>query len=155
MQSSEVDVYREILLKHARYPMRTGELSDADGTGKCHNPLCGDRISVTIIVDENTIRNIRIRPSGCSISVAGASLMAEMVEGLTIAETEAIIKLVIESLIPTPQKEGDDWPEKLSILSPLKRLRENTMKLPCVLISWVAVSDAILDFKTKESLCLV
>ncbi len=147
---NESDLHREILLKHARHPLRTGELTDAHGNGQCHNPLCGDRVSVAIIVENNTIKNIKIRPSGCSISVAGASLMAEMVEGLTITETESMIKLVTDTLVPTPADGTDEWPLQLLTLAPLKRLRENTMKIPCALISWVAVKDAVKDFKTKE-----
>lgn len=63
-----------------------------------------------VIVEENTIKNIKIRPSGCSISIASASIMAEAVVGLTIAEIEAMIKLVNEAFSPTPQTVLDEWP---------------------------------------------
>lgn len=148
---NEIDQHRELLLKHARHPRRRGELTDAHGKGQCHNPLCGDKVSVAIIVHENTIKNIRIWPSGCSISIASASLMTEIVEGLTIDETEAMIKLVNDTFVPSSQPASkDEWPELLSTLSPLKRIRENPLKIPCALISWVAVRDAVKDFKTKE-----
>lgn len=148
---SEVDYDREILLDHARHPKRTGELSDAHAYGQCHNPICGDKIKVAIIVTENRIKNIRILPSGCSISVASASLMAGMVEGLTIDETESMIKKVNETFVPPfLLVDGNEWPENLSTLSPLKRMRESPLKIPCVLISWVAIKDAVKDFKTKE-----
>ena len=144
---SETDQYREILLEHARHPKRMGELSDAHASGHCHNPLCGDKVSVAIIVKDNVIKNIRILPSGCSISLASASLMTEVVEGLTITETENMIELVNETFVPSVDKE---WPEVLTTLSPLKRIRENAMKIPCVLISWIAIKDALKDYKTKE-----
>ncbi len=135
------DDYREILLQHARHPKRLGELLDATGKGKCHNPLCGDKISVSIITDNNKITAIKIQPSGCSISLASASLMTELVEGKSIDEVKNIIESV--NINFTPKVEKSVWPEELQLLSPLKRIRENTMKIPCVLISWIAIKDAL------------
>lgn len=147
MQNSQ-DEIREILLNHARHPRHTGELSDADGVGQCHNPLCGDKVSVSILVEESKIKLIRILPSGCSISIASASLMSEAVLGLSINETESMIKLFSESMVPSA--DATPWPAGLEKLSPLKRIRENTMKIPCTLISWLAVKEAVNNFKTKE-----
>ena len=149
---TETDQDREILLAHARHPKRTGELHDANGSGHCHNPMCGDKIHVAIIVDDNKIKNIRILPSGCSISIASASLMTELLEGLTIDETESIIKLVNDSFVPENRAElKDEWPVSLTILSPLKRIRENPLKVPCALISWVAVKDAVKNYKAGSA----
>lgn len=146
MADSE-DIYREILLQHARHPKRVGELADATGTGKCLNPLCGDKISVSLIVENNIISAIKIQPSGCSISLASASLMTDLVEGKTVDDVKKIIDSVNENF--TPKVEKNTWPLELEMLSPLKRIRENTMKIPCVMISWIAIKDALKDSESS------
>lgn len=145
MSQSEEE-QRNILLEHARHPKRVGEIMDAHGKGQCHNPMCGDKIAVSIMSVDGILQSIKILPSGCSISTASASLMAELLEGKSVAEVEAFITSVNEHFSPAnAQKE---WPEKLKLLSPLKRIRENPLKIPCVLISWIAVKEAL---KNSES----
>ena len=141
------DELREFLLSHARHPKRVGELADADGVGQCHNPLCGDKIAVSLIVENSIVKKINILPSGCSISIASASLMSEMVEGKSIVEVETYIKDVNDNFIPTAISK--EWPTSLELLSPLKRIRENPLKIPCTLISWIAVKEAVKNYQSK------
>jgi nitrogen fixation NifU-like protein len=138
------DQQREILLQHARHPKRVGVLSDAHGSGQCHNPLCGDKVSVSFITKEGIIQSIKIQPSGCSISTASASLMSEMIEGKTLVEVESTINEVQDNFSPAHSKNA--WPVNLLIISPLKRIKENPLKIPCVLISWIALKDALKNY---------
>lgn len=142
------DAFREILLQHARHPKRVGELRDAHGIGQCHNPLCGDKVSVSIITENGLIQKIRISPSGCSISIASASLMSDMIEGLKITEVLDCVANVKDNFSPASFK--NPWPLNLSSISALKRIRENPLKIPCVLISWIALFEAINDFQNKR-----
>lgn len=139
------DIFREILLEHARHPKRVGELSDAHGKGSCHNPLCGDKIAVSLIMEDDIVKSLRILPSGCSISTASASLMTELVEGKSIAHVMSHISNINE--IFSPKNTTLAWPASLEILSPLKRIRENPLKIPCVLISWIALQNAFNNYK--------
>lgn len=143
MRSEEED--RNILLEHARHPKRVGEHADAHGKGHCHNPLCGDKVAVSIMNKDGILTSVKILPSGCSISTASASLMTELIEGKSLEEAQEYLKLVNEKFMPNTAKE--EWPSSLSILSPLKRIRENPIKIPCVLISWMALKEAIANLK--------
>lgn len=144
------DVERNILLEHARHPKRVGELHDAHGKGQCHNPLCGDKIAVSFISENGILQTIKILPSGCSISTASASLMSELVEGKSLKEVESIISAMNEHFTPANAK--NEWPLSLNILSPLKRIRENPIKIPCVLISWIAIKEALKNYQSSTTM---
>jgi nitrogen fixation NifU-like protein len=146
------DELREFLLKHARHPKRVGQLIDADGTGHCHNPLCGDKITVTFMVKDQLLKNISILPSGCSISIASASLMTELVEGKSLVEVMDYITAVNENF--TPSAIAHSWPELLKSLSPLKRIRENPLKIPCTLLCWFAIKKAVEDYQNKAGISI-
>lgn len=138
---------RNILLEHARHPKRVGEINDAHGKGQCHNPLCGDKVAVSFLTNNGILSSVKILPSGCSISTASASLMSEMIEGKTLKEVEDYITIVNENF--SPANAHNEWPASLSLLSPLKRIRENPLKIPCVLISWIAVKEALKNYQNS------
>lgn len=145
--SQNDDELRNILLEHARHPKHVGDIIDADGKGQCHNPLCGDKIAVSIMSKDGILQSVKILPSGCSISTASASLMTELIEGKKIKEVEEFITLINEHFSPAnTQKE---WSQNLKLISPLKRIRENPLKIPCVLISWIALKEALKNSQTS------
>ena len=136
---------REILLKHAKHPLRVGDTSLFARQGQCKNPLCGDLVSVGVELDGTMISKIQIQPTGCGISIASASLMTELIEGKPVAEALTLLRSFNEALLMTNDeaKRVSDWPEELKILKPLSQLRENPTKVPCALIGWFAFKDAV------------
>ena len=143
------DIYREILLEHARHPKRVGEMLDAHARGECSNPMCGDRVAVSLLIESDKIKSLKILPSGCSISTASASLMSEFVEGKSLHATAELITHINDTF--TMKNAANEWPVALEILSPLKRIRENPLKIPCVLISWIALSNALKNYNESTA----
>ncbi len=64
------DLYREVILDHNRRPRNFGELEDADRIVEGVNPLCGDRMTLYVKLDGDTVQDIRFKGTGCAISVA-------------------------------------------------------------------------------------
>lgn len=88
------DLYKEVILDHYRDPRCKGELPvppavSADG----FNPLCGDELTVYCEVDDGRLGRLRISGRGCSISQASASMMAEVIEGKSLAEVHETIAM--------------------------------------------------------------
>ncbi len=75
------DLYRDVILDHNKRPRNFGALDPADARAEGHNPLCGDRLTVTLCCDDERITDIRFEGKGCAISTASASLMTEAVKG--------------------------------------------------------------------------
>jgi nitrogen fixation NifU-like protein len=87
------DLYREIILDHYRSPRNRGELESPPAHRvEGFNPLCGDEIVVTMIVDGGRVADIKFAGSGCSISQSSASLMSSAVKGKSIDEVRQLIR---------------------------------------------------------------
>jgi nitrogen fixation protein NifU and related proteins len=87
------DLYREIILDHYRSPRNRGELESPPAQRvEGFNPLCGDEIVVTLIVEGDTVTDIKIAGTGCSISQSSASLMSAAVKGKPVAEVRDLIR---------------------------------------------------------------
>ena len=86
------DLYQEIILDHSRHPRHFGALAEANHTAKGHNPLCGDRVTIYLKVDEqDRIQDVSFEGRGCAISVASASLMTDMLKGRTTEEAKTLM----------------------------------------------------------------
>ncbi len=87
------DLYREIILDHYRSPRNRGELESPPARRvEGFNPLCGDEIVLTLLVDHDQVTDIKFAGSGCSISQSSASLMSSAVKGKTLAEVRGLIR---------------------------------------------------------------
>lgn len=96
-------MYREIILDHARNPRHPGILKPADVDHEERNPLCGDRLRLTLRLDENQrITDIAWDGEGCAISQATASMLSEEILGKTLAEVHHLTKDDIFELVGIP-----------------------------------------------------
>jgi len=97
------DMYREIILDHAKNPHHPGVLDPADVDYEDHNPLCGDRLHLTMRVDENdTITELAWDGEGCAISQATASMLGDEIIGKSLAEVKQLSKDDILELVGIP-----------------------------------------------------
>lgn len=100
-------LYREEILDHYRSSPYRGHLDPADYSAALDNPLCGDHVRVDLAVTpEGTIKAMRFDGHGCALSQAGASMLAEHLEGATLAEarnftSENMLGLLGVKLTPT------------------------------------------------------
>jgi nitrogen fixation NifU-like protein len=80
--------YIDLLLDHYENPRNRGKLDDADVTTSGGNPGCGDIVTMHATVRDGVLEQVRFEGEGCTISQAGASLIAERFEGRPMAEVE-------------------------------------------------------------------
>jgi nitrogen fixation NifU-like protein len=86
------ELYREHILDHYRSPRNRGTLDHPDITYEDANPLCGDKIRMDFQIKDDHIAAVRFSGSGCSISQAAASMLAEKIEGMPLDEVKRISK---------------------------------------------------------------
>ena len=97
------DMYREIILDHSKNPRHHGILDPADIDFEGHNPLCGDRLRLTLRVDDDDrIVEIGWSGEGCAISQASASMLGERILGKTLEEVRGIGKEDIFEMLGIP-----------------------------------------------------
>ncbi len=134
------DLYREVILDHNRQPRNFGEIGDADRVIEGVNPLCGDRMTLYVKLDDGRIDDVRFTGTGCAISVASSSLMTERVKGATIDESLSLYEQVHRML--TDQSEDDERLE-LGKLAALSGVREYPSRIKCASLAWHALRSAL------------
>jgi nitrogen fixation NifU-like protein len=81
------DLYRDFILEHYRAPHNFGTLEHPDAVHEGYNPLCGDRITLMLTIDDaGTVSDVAFTGRGCAISQASASLLTDRVRGKPLAE---------------------------------------------------------------------
>jgi nitrogen fixation NifU-like protein len=134
------DLYREVILDHARSPRNFGKLPGVSHQAQGINPLCGDKLQVYLqIDDEGVIEGAGFEGSGCAISVASASLLTETVAGMTTDAALDQLSTVIASL--TEDEVAADG--ELGKLTALKGVREYPSRVKCATLAWRALAAAI------------
>ncbi|HVL25168.1 MAG TPA: iron-sulfur cluster assembly scaffold protein [Thermomicrobiales bacterium] len=95
--------YIEIILDHYEHPRNKHRMEHASVQLGGGNPGCGDLITVYLKVGEDDrIAEASFEGEGCTISQAGGSIIAELIEGMTLDEVKALGK---ETMI---EEMGDD-----------------------------------------------
>lgn len=98
-----MDMYREIILDHAQNMRNKGLLHPNDFDHEEHNPLCGDKLHLTLRLDEKgIIRAVGWEGQGCAISQASASMLGEKLIGMSLAEAKKLDKHVVLDMIGIP-----------------------------------------------------
>ena len=83
------DLYRDYILEHYRRPHNFGVIEEPSATFEGANPLCGDRITMQLAVNDGVVTDIGFTGRGCAISQASASLLTDEVKGKPVAEVAA------------------------------------------------------------------
>jgi nitrogen fixation protein NifU and related proteins len=84
------DMYRDYILDHYKNPRNSGDLPGATNTYADSNPLCGDEITMALLIDDGKVADVRFKGKGCAISQASASILTEEIKGKTLDEIKAI-----------------------------------------------------------------
>ena len=113
------EMYQEHILENYRDPLNFGKLENATSSNQEFNPLCGDVISIQLIVEDEKIKDVKFLGKGCAISIASASLLTEKIKGLDIKDVENMAESDILDLLEIPISSGRD---KCAFLS-LKTLK--------------------------------
>lgn len=135
------DLYREIILDHNREPRNFGELADADRVIDGVNPLCGDKMTLYLKLDGDTVSDIKFKGSGCAISVASSSLMTERIKGTSVADSLALYDEV-HAMLTGARDEPD---ESMAKLAALAGVREFPSRVKCASLAWHALKAALTD----------
>jgi nitrogen fixation NifU-like protein len=133
-------LYQDLILDHNRAPQNFRAMANANRRADGNNPLCGDRLTVWLRMENGIIQDATFQGSGCAISKASASLMTSAVKGKTQAEAEALFErfrgLVTGSLEPEEAR-------SLGKLAAFSGLSEFPVRVKCASLSWHALKAAL------------
>jgi len=145
------ELYQEVILDHNKNPRNYGALEPCDHRADGHNPLCGDMVTIYLLVKDGVIEDVHFDGRGCAISVASASMMTELVKGKTVEAAGRLFHAfhhlcTDDEDVEAPQGLEDEM-DSLQVLS---GVREFPMRVKCATLAWHTM-DAALHGKREIS----
>ena len=95
------DLYQEVILDHNKRPRNFRTIEGASHYADGYNPLCGDKLTLTMTLEGDSIADVAFTGSGCAISKASASLMTDSLKGKSVGEARALFQR-FHLMITTP-----------------------------------------------------
>jgi nitrogen fixation NifU-like protein len=142
MSSALGNLYQEVILDLARHPHAKGLEEGAAAVSHQINPTCGDEITLQLHLDGDRIDRIRWEGDGCAISQSSASILADLVPGLTADD----LRVRIDAFRTAMRSKGRIEPDEdlLGDAVVLGGVSKYTARVKCAMLAWVAAEDALL-----------
>ncbi|WP_067619441.1 Fe-S cluster assembly sulfur transfer protein SufU [Alicyclobacillus acidiphilus] len=131
------ELYRQVIMDHYQNPRNQGRLSDEAISVDLRNPSCGDEISLQMMVENGVVKDVRFKGSGCSISMASASMMTDAIKGKTIAEALELSREFREMV-----KGNEVDLDQLGELESLQGVSKFPARIKCATLAWQALERA-------------
>ncbi len=136
------ELYQEVILDHSKRPRNFGELAGANRRAEGYNPLCGDRETIFVRLEDDVLEDVGFRGAGCAISTASASMMTETVKGKTREEAEALFDR-FHRLITGKDGEKERGGPELGKLTVFSGVREFPVRVKCATLPWHTLKAAL------------
>lgn len=136
--SDLAQLYQATILEHHKHPRGAGRLPDATHVAEGHNPLCGDRLTITARVAGGCVQAVCCDATACAICRASGSLLTEAVSGRSVAEVRLLIERLLGALAGDPAGEAE-W----GSLAPLLHARHFPGRRRCVTLGWETLRRAL------------
>lgn len=137
------DLYQEVILDHNKNPRNFREIENADKTADGNNPLCGDALRVYVSMENDTVKDVAFKGSGCAISKASASMMTQVVKGKSKGEAEVIFNEFHKMVTGELDVETDE--NNLGKLKIFAGVLEFPARVKCASLSWHTLHAALND----------
>jgi SUF system NifU family Fe-S assembly protein len=142
------NLYREVIMEHYKNPRHQGleESSDYQNV-RIKNPSCGDDVVISVKVKDQIITDCLQLAKGCSISVASASVMTDIVVGKTVDEALNIAENFLKMVSNQTYDEAIDF-EEAEVFSGVNKF---PARIKCASIAWVAFKEALLEKRGEQA----
>ena len=134
------ELYQVVILDHGKNPRNHRFPEPFNREGRGYNPLCGDKITLRLQLDGDTISDIGFIGQGCAISQASCSTMTEALKGKTLGEAEALFEK-FHAMVTEDGSNADD--EELGKLAVFAGVREFPMRVKCATLGWHTLNQAL------------
>ncbi len=135
------DLYQEVILDHNKNPRNFREIETATQTADGNNPLCGDALRVYVEMEDDTVKDVAFKGSGCAISKASASMMTQIVKGKSKEEAETIFHEFQQMVTGELDIETDE--NSLGKLKIFAGVLEFPARVKCASLSWHTLHAAL------------
>lgn len=143
------DLYQEVILEHNKNPRNFREIADATRTADGNNPLCGDALRVYVEMENDKVKDVAFKGSGCAISKASASMMTQAVKGKTREEAEVLFEEFHKMV--TGELDAEEEENHLGKLKIFAGVLEFPARVKCASLSWHTLHAALNEEETVST----
>lgn len=140
MSSRNLDtLYRQVIMDHYKNPRNKGVLEDDTVTINMNNPTCGDRIQLTLKIEEGKVVDAKFDGEGCSISLSSASMMTQAIKGKNIEEALKLSETFSNMI------QGKEYDEDLDLgdIEALQGVSKFPARIKCATLAWKAMEKGM------------
>ena len=135
------ELYQRVIIDHNRSPRNYGHVENSTHRAEGYNPICGDRIELSLRINEDIVEAIGFESASCAICQASASLMTVAFEGKHLLNIEAITQAVSGILSREASVANDLGPE--DPLRALSGVRQFPARIKCAQLPWETYCAAL------------
>ena len=136
-------LYRQVIMDHYKTPRNRGAI-EGGVTIDMNNPTCGDTIRLQLAIEDDVVRDAKFDGEGCSISMASASMMTQLVKGKTIEEALRLADIFSDMV---QGKDYDDESFDLGDVEALSGVTKFPARIKCATLVWKALERGVEEGK--------
>ncbi len=134
-------IYTDVIMEQSTATYNKHKIENATASEHGHNPSCGDDITLEIIMDGDTIKDLAFTGHGCAISQASTSIMIDLIKGKTKEEAINLINIFIKMIKRESVAEEDL--EKLEEARALQNISNMPARVKCAELAWYTLEKLL------------
>lgn len=127
-------------MDHYKNPRNKGSLEENSVTIDMNNPTCGDRIHLTLKLNDDVVEDAKFDGEGCSISMSSASMMTQIVKGKKLDEALELADIFSKMMLG---EEFDDEKYDLGDVEALQGVAKFPARIKCATLAWKAMEKGV------------
>lgn len=137
-------LYRSVIMDHYKNPRNKGSLDENSVTIDMNNPTCGDRIHLTLKLEDGVVQDAKFDGEGCSISMSSASMMTQIVKGKKLEEALELADIFSKMMLG---EDFDDEKYDLGDVEALQGVAKFPARIKCATLAWKAMEKGVQNEK--------
>ncbi|HVT63231.1 MAG TPA: SUF system NifU family Fe-S cluster assembly protein [Legionellaceae bacterium] len=133
------ELYQEVIIDHSKHPRNHHAMTHPSRHANGYNPLCGDKLTVFLHIEQERIDDISFVGCGCAISQASASLMTEAMKGLSIEAAHHLFEQ-FHHMLTQSEETASPHLDKLTVLA---GVRAFPARVKCATLAWHTLEAAL------------
>ena len=142
-------LYKQVILENSQNPHNYGKVPDFNHETTVYNPSCGDKLHLTLKLENDQISKIAFEGEGCTISKASASLMTQLVKGESKDEAIRLSKLFSD--LAMGKEHSSDEIAELKDAQILTNIMEFPARIKCATLAWWGLDRMLLGESEDEN----
>lgn len=135
-------LYRQVIMDHYKNPRNKGALEEGNLTIDMNNPTCGDRIHLTMKVEDGKVVDAKFDGEGCSISMSSASMMTQAIKGKDV-DTALKMSQIFSNMMQGKDYDDHDHDLDLGDIEALQGVSKFPARIKCATLAWKAMEKGL------------